>query len=408
MRMRFLLARTLRSIPYWIYRAVRLLTRPPQRDLFPSSEMMESVRRILLIKFDALGDILMTSPAIRAIRRRFPVAEIHLLTQTGVAPLARFLPGMDAVESLPCGFLLRGGRRLRRALAWVPASVRLRRARYDLILDFSGLFHSAAAAWIAGAPVRMGFYRHIPLGFFSTDGFGHFYTHEFALDENAHYADRMSRLAAAAGAAPDAGGWRLHLTGDLREAAARLLAENGIGEGGGPLVAVCPGAKWPPKRWSEAGFAGVVDLLQERGWRAVLLAGPDEKDLLDEMRRACRTAPAAVWPPAPLGVLAALLEKADAFLGNDSGPMHMAAAVGTPVIALFGPTPPWRTGPRGSPFIPLYAGLECSPCPLYFTRDRCERGHNYCMDDFRLHDVAAAVELSIERRLPPRRARPAG
>ncbi|MEK6711515.1 MAG: glycosyltransferase family 9 protein, partial [Nitrospinota bacterium] len=176
-----------------------------------------------------------------------------------------------------------------------------------------------------------------------------------------------------------------------------------------PLVVVCPGGKWPPKRWGERRFAEAVDLLQRRGWRAALAAGPGEKDMLDALRGACAAPPAAIWPPPPIGTLAALLEKADVFLGNDSGPMHIAAAVGTPVVALFGPTAPARTGPRGSPFIPLYAALECSPCPLYFTPTRCQRGHNYCMDGFRPADVAAAVELSIERRRPPRRARrPAG
>lgn len=407
MRLQVVAGKFLRSLPYFVYRLIRLLTRAPQRDAFPSSETMESVRRVLIIKLDALGDLLMTSPAIRSIRRRFPMAEVHLLVQTGVAPLARFLPGVEAVESLPCGFLLRGGKRLRRSLAWLLALGRLRRRRYDLILDFSGLFHSAAAAWAGGAPLRLGFYRHVPLGFFSTEGFGHFYTHEFALEETTHYADRMLRLAAAAGAESDPGGWRIHLTEDQRGAAGRLLAESGIGKGDGPLVVVSPGAKWAPKRWGEPRFAEVVDLLQERGWRAVLMAGPDEKGLLDSLRGACRTSPAAIWPPAPLGTVAALMEKADAFLGNDSGPMHMAAAVGTPVVAVFGPTVPGRTGPRGSPFIPLYAALECSPCPLYFTRDHCHRGHNYCMDGFRPPDVAAAVELSIERRRPPRRARPA-
>ncbi|MEK6711656.1 MAG: hypothetical protein AABZ64_13865, partial [Nitrospinota bacterium] len=203
MRIRTLAGRLLRSLPWLAHRVTRLLGRPPQRDAFPSSETMEGVRRILLIKLDALGDLMMTSPAIRALRRRFPMAEIHLLVQTGVAPLARFLPGVDAVESLPCGFLIRGGQRPRRALAWLAALPRLRRRRYDLVVDFSGLFHSSAAAWAAGAPLRLGPCRRLPLGFFSTEGFGHFYTHEFVGDEAAHYADRMNRLASAAGAEPD-------------------------------------------------------------------------------------------------------------------------------------------------------------------------------------------------------------
>jgi len=404
MRLRALAGKTLRSLPFLIHRSSGWLGRRPQRGAFPSPEMLEGVRKILAIKLDSIGDLLMTTPALRSLRRRFPGADLHLLVQPGVAPLARLLPGVDAVETLPCGFLLSGGRRLARALRWGSGLLRMRRRRYDLILDFSGLFHSAAAAWAIGAPLRLGFRRRIPLGFFSTEGFGHFYTHEFEADERGHLAEAMSALPAALGAEPDAGGWRASLTPEIRAAAERALGEAGVGRADGPLVLVSPGTKWPPKRWAQGQLAQAIDLLQARGLRVLVTTGPGEDVLLDAIRRECRTGPAFLWPPVPLETLLGILEKADVFLGHDSGPMHLAAAVGTPVVALFGPTAPARAGPRGSPFIPLYAALECSPCPLYFTRERCHRGHNYCMDGFRPSDVAAAVELSVERRRLPRRA----
>lgn len=391
MPLRSLAARLLRSLPFVIHRATSPLGRPPLRDTPPATT--GAPRRILAIKLDAIGDLLMTTPALRALRKAFPDAEIHLLAQPHVARLARLVPGPDLVEPLACGFWLSGGRRLSRAWEWIARARTLRRRQYDLVIDFTSLFHSAALAWATGAPLRLGLRRRIPLGFFTTEGFGHFFTHEFTADEDRHLADCMGLLATAVGAPADEGGWELHVPAEAREAAARLLDRLGHRPGENPLVVVHPGAKWPPKQWHARAFAGAIDLLQERGWRVVLVGGPRDGVLVETIRHACRLAPGVAWPPETIETLAGLLEHADAFLGNDSGPMHLAAAVGTPVVAAFGPTRPGRCGPRGSgPVIHLDAALACSPCPLYFTRDRCHRGHNYCMDGITTEEAASSVE----------------
>ncbi len=98
-----------------------------------------------------------------------------------------------------------------------------------------------------------------------------------------------------------------------------------------------------------------------------------------------------------------ILINTDVFIGNDSGPMHLAAAAGTPIAALYGPTHPQRCAPRGSEFVPLYASLDCSPCPLYFSNNLCHRGHNYCMDEIDPVEVAAAVVNLVKNSDTPRR-----
>lgn len=406
MSLRSALARTLRSVPWLVHGAAGAFGRKALWEVPPPPEALESVRKILAIRLDAIGDFLMTTPALRALRSRWPAAELHVLVQPGVGAVARGLPWIDRAKTLPCNFLMRADGVGRGAGRWLSGARGLRRERYDLAVDFTGLFHSAAAARATGAPVRVGFRRKLVLGHFRAEGFSHFYTHEFPPAEGLHIAQEMNLLAAALGARADDGGWEMGRDPRARLEAERVLARAGIDPEEGPLVVVHPSAKWPPKRWPSTGFAETIDILQGRGWRAVVILGPGEKEILEGLRGACRTSPVFLWPPAPLETLGALLEKADVFVGNDSGPMHMAAAMGTPVVAIFGPTQPDRCRPKGSPFTAFYAALECSPCPLYFTRERCRRGHNYCMDGFRPSSVAAAVELAADRR--KRQRRPSG
>jgi lipopolysaccharide heptosyltransferase II len=360
--------------------------------------VLESVREILAIRLDARGDFLMTTPALRALRRRWPDAKLHVLVQPGVAAFAQRVPWVDHVETLPCNFLMRltlWGAGISR---WLSGLRKLGRQEYDLVVDFSSLFHSAVAAWATQAPVRVGFRRNLPMGYFRTNGFRYFYTHEIPPGEELHIADEMNLLAAFVGAIPDEGGWEVGLERRDREEAHRILAQAEIDPEKGPFVILHPGSKWPPRRWSPICFAETLDILLEQGWSALVMGGPGDHEMVEAIRDACRTSPAILWDLKPLGTVCALMEKADVVVGNDSGPMHMAAAVGTPVVAIFGPTLPTRSGPRGSSVTTFYSDLECSPCQQYFTRDRCHRGHNYCLDDYRPSAVAAAVELAVDSR----------
>jgi len=132
-------------------------------------------------------------------------------------------------------------------------------------------------------------------------------------------------------------------------------------------VMLHPGAKWPPKRWAAENFAEVIDRLQEKGCRVAVIGGPGEEEIIETIRRSRRTSPVYLWPPEPMETIWGLMEKADAFLGNDSGPMHLAAA-GTPVVALFGPLSPHRYAPPGERITIFYSALKCSPCPMYFSK----------------------------------------
>ncbi len=159
---------SLRSIPFLLHKTVSFFGRRAFRTASPSPEKLEEVQSILAIRLDAIGDLLMTTPALRAIRRKFPQAELHLLAQPGPAALARTLLWIDRVDTLTAQFLLRGKGLLGGVIQWAHKLIKLRRRRYDMILDFTGLFHSAAAIWLIGAPLRLGFRRRLPLGYFQS------------------------------------------------------------------------------------------------------------------------------------------------------------------------------------------------------------------------------------------------
>ncbi|MFP6868554.1 MAG: glycosyltransferase family 9 protein [Nitrospinota bacterium] len=338
----------------------------------------------------------MITPALRSLKKRFPEAQIDLLVQFGVAPLAETFPNIHCIHSLPCGFLLRGGRRLAGVAAWFLKLFELRRNEYNLIIDFMGLFHSAAAAWMSRAPLRIGHRRDISLGYISLSTFGHFYTHEICSEKEDHLADQMALLPAALGAPIDREGWEVVITAEMEKAAASRLHLDGADSEKGPFVLIHPGAKWPPRRWPPEIFAKTIDILHGKGIRAILNAGPGEEAIIEAIRHHCDSNPIYLWPPVPLDTLWGMLKLSAAYLGNESGPMHMAGAAGTPVVSIFGPTQPQRVGPRGSPFIPIYSALECSPCQPYFTGEKCHRGHNYCMDEITPAD-AAAIERLINK-----------
>lgn len=391
MMIRQMAGKSLRSLPLVIYWIASRFLPGAASDVSPSPERLDNVRRILVLRLDALGDFLMATPALRSLRRRFPGARIDMLVQPGVQMLASTYPGIDETIPLRCQFLLEGPRRLSGMAAWLSALRRLRKRRYDLVVDFTSLFHSAAAARLTGAPVRVGHLRKVPLGYLETPDFGRFYTHGVRTDENAHHADRMNDLITILGGEKDDQGWETVISPEMEREAGDILRREGIRPGETPLVIIHPGGKWPPRQWAASNFARVIDVLADQGIQTVVTAGPGEEAAVQTIRNNCRSAPLILWPPVSPRAFLGLLKMADAFLGNDSGPMHMAAAAGTPTVAIFGPNSPQRVAPRGSPLVTFYSALDCSPCQQYVSRDRCHRGHNYCMDDYDPAEVAAAL-----------------
>lgn len=302
--------------------------------------------RILLIKPSSLGDIVHAFPVVSAIKAQWPTSHITWLVKRQWAELAERAEGVDRVWPVDTT-----------ATSWLKESRALRAERFALAIDLQGLLRSAVVARFSGAPIRIGFAN-------GREGSPWFYTHGVSvLDPAIHAVDRYLSVAAALGASLSEEPrfeFRL-LEEDM--AAVRALCQSKGFPVDRPWVAVSVGARWPTKRWPLTSFAAVIDQLHRAHLGPVVLIGGSEERRDTERLRSLTKSPFIdLSGEIPLRCLPALLSKATVMITNDSGPMHIAAAFGVPVIALFGPTSAIRTGPYGPGHHVLTGRVSCSPC----------------------------------------------
>jgi len=344
---------------------------------------MADYRRILFIKPSSLGDIVHAMPALLAIRLAYPSATITWLVKRQWADLVERIEGVDRVWPLAPGL---GG--------WLSEVPGLREQRFDVAIDLQGLFRSAAMGWISGAPQRVGFAN-------AREGSPWFYTHRVSVPTvEVHAVDRYLSVAQALGAGmvekPE---FRFRIRQSDREEVDRLLNQAGLPPGTN-WVAINVSARWPTKRWPAVFFAASADYIQEEGLGAVVfIGGPDERSDVAAVKALMKTSAVDLTGATTVGLLPALLHKAGLFLTNDSGPMHIAAAVGTPVVALFGPTSATRTGPYGAGHRVLTGQVPCSPC---FNRSCRNPVTLECLHKVSPEQVMAAVRAQLVSRVASR------
>jgi heptosyltransferase-2 len=329
----------------------------------------------VIVKFpNWIGDAVLASPFVSALRAHWPRAHLAALARTRVRPVALRTPGIDEVVEEPDGFS--------RGLCAL-----LRRGEYDIAFSLSSTLAAPAAFAVARIPVRIGF---------TGEWRGTFLTSAIRpLPRSVHQVEHYLALAGAAGVRhPDTGllGWRM-LREDRLEAE-RFLAEcadAGAGAGAGKgLVAFAPGAAYgPAKRWFPRRWAALGDRLAlERGCRVVIVGGAGEKAAADEIARIMARPPFMAAGRLSLGGTAALLKRCVTFVSNDSGLMHVGAAAGVPTIGLFASTNPDWTGPYGAAHTAIWNRVACSPC----YRRRCLPGRAYaCLDSLTVDQVMSAL-----------------
>jgi len=309
--------------------------------------MPTEFRRILLIKPSSLGDVVHALPAAAALKRRFPGASLTWLVKTQWAGV---LEGSSALDNILAVDLSLGG--------WPGAIRAVRAGGFDLVVDLQGLFRSAVLGWFSSARVRVGFAN-------GREGSPWFYTQRVAVDDAAmHAVNRYLRIPQALGGiseSREALEFPLALDGAADERVGKMLLSAGIMPRS-PLVVINAGARWVTKRWPTAAFAEVSDQLQKEGARVAVIGSAGEYHPAGTMMGHMKTPAVDLVGKTTIKELIALLRRARLLITNDSGPMHLAAALGTPVVALFGPTDPSRTGPYGPGHRVLRSGVPCSPC----------------------------------------------
>ncbi len=346
---------------------------------------------ILIVKLSAIGDVIHTLPALTALRRRYPDAHIAWLVEEAAADL---VIGHRAVDRVLVSRRKRWLRRLRGAgrkesLREMRAFLRaLRDTRYDLILDFQALLKSAVLIALARGRRKVGFgpgLEHMEHSYLFLN------ERVPAVDMEIHALDRGLMLLEALGIPRGPVTYDLPVGKSEQRAVDELLRRRGI-DASKPLVAVNPVAKWETKLWSPASFARLADRLVDRcGARVVFTGSAQDRPVIADIRSRMAFAAANLAGETSLKTLAALYRCCRLLVSTDTGPMHLACAVGTPVVALFGPTAPWRTGPYGQRHRVVRTGIACSPC---FKRT-CPLGTGDCMREIPVSRVFAAAELSF-------------
>ncbi|MBI3003759.1 MAG: lipopolysaccharide heptosyltransferase II, partial [candidate division NC10 bacterium] len=322
--------------------------------------------RILVRGTNWVGDALLTTPALAAVRRTFPRAHLSLLVRPWVADLFKGNPAVDEI-------LLYESAGLHRGLAGKVRLARdLRRRKFDLAVLFQNAFDAALLAWLARVPERVGF---------ATQGRSPLLTRAVPVPpalKRCHEVEYYLELVRALGYEGESGEPVLVVTPEEQEGADRLLGEAGC-DAAAPFVVLNPGAVYgTAKRWPAERFGALADRLLAGGLRPVLVGAPSDAPAAAEVR-AASTHPEEVVDltgRTDLKTLAGVLARARGFVTNDTGAMHVAAAVGTPLVAIFGPTDPATTAPVSRHAALVRRPVFCSPCLLRECPidHRCMRG----------------------------------
>jgi heptosyltransferase-1 len=336
-------------------------------------ELPHPPRKILIIKPSALGDVVHTLPIFNLLRRKWPDAHISWLIGTQFASLLHEHPQLDELVTFDRRRFGRGWYDPRAAIGLMRFLKNLSKKNFDLVIDLQGLLRSGWLSLFTKAPVRVGFANARELAHL-------FYTHRVPVKSlEQHAIDRCLNVTEALGCGR--GPIEFHFATDERDRAAVDEMTSGLGK----FAVLLPGTNWVTKRWPPERFAALVQPLREKfGLRSVIAGGSDVAEIASQI-----SADLNLVGKTTLRELVVLLERAELVIANDSGPMHIAAALKKPLVAMYGPTNPIRTGPYEKLDSVVRVDLPCSPC---YSR-KCS--HISCMKFLEIEPVltVAAEQL---------------
>ncbi len=351
---------------------------------------------ILLIRLRLIGDVVFTTPIPRALKRAFPASRLAYLVEPAAAPVVSGNPHIDEVivAPRPAG--------LTRVLVDLALARRLRRQRYDLVIDLHGGPRSAWLALATGAPQRIGYV---------VQGRTWMYTRSVprpralrARHSVVNQWDLLEVIEGWPGTVPDPGRDAVAMSADPRAEAriAARLARAGVGPADELIVAHVSAGN-PFRRWPEAAFVTLVTGLAgaSPARRIVLSSGPSDREAAGRIAAAAKQALGAAaarvvdFGEFDLAELRALVVRSRLFVGGDTGPLHIAATTGTPIVGIYGPTESARSAPWRDRRFPTeaveVAGLPCRPCDQRI----CEPGDFRCLTTLRPEDVLSAAERAM-------------
>jgi lipopolysaccharide heptosyltransferase II len=329
--------------------------------------------RVLVWKLSAVGDVILSTPSLRAVRRQFPNSRITLVVGRASHEAVARCPYLTDVILYDRRRKDRGARGLWKFIR------RLQHEAFDLSLDLQNSRTTHLAAWLAGIPVRIGYRRKY--GWLLNRGV-RLPRVVLAPVAHQHYLLRKGGIMPA--------GEILEVwPSALEEQTAQRLMPLEPSDGGRPLVGLHPGGsgRWQSKRWDIDRWAQLCDQLAQRNVRVVVTGGPEEHALARALEQATSSPPLILVGQTSLMELACIIKHCDVFIAHDSSPLHLAAAVGTPTIALFGPTDPPRHLPPTFRGQVIQKKVFCSPCYSPY----CRTITHACMKRITVEEVLTAV-----------------
>lgn len=341
------------------------------------------MRRILIVRLSALGDIVHALPVLARLRQAFPDAEIDWLVEENYAATLTLAQGLTrrVIVRAKADSSAADTRSFAAGMGYLRAASFLRAQRYDVALDLQGLLKSAVWARSSGAHRVIGFDReHLrePLA-------ASFYTETVAADGAGHVIGKNLSILRALQVDPGPVALRVepHASQDL----VKTIQAAG---GSGGYIVINPGAAWPNKCWPRERFAALARELRYRtGLQSLVTWGPKERALADAVASGSAGA-ASPAPPTSVADLAALMQSAALVISGDTGPLHIGAAVGAPIVGLFGPTRPERNGPW-DPRDEVISRADTCVC---HHKRQCVRGAP-CINEISLDEVLSAAERRL-------------
>ena len=323
--------------------------------------MPADYKNILVIKPSALGDIVLALPALSALRRSFPQARISWLVRPEFAPLLEDHPHLTQTILFDRRLLGKAWYQPRAMRGLVALVRQLRHSRFDAVVDLQGLFRTACLAWLTGCPRRFGMAN-------AREGASLFYTHKVPqTPECIHLVDYYLKVVKEMGASDLRVEFVLGSGAASGAAVKRLLAQQGVGPDG--YVVLVPASSDPDKCWPAERFATIADMIStEMGLAVVACGTAAEGRAIEEVQRFARTAVVNLAGRTSVPELVAVLRGARLVVSNDTGPGHMAAALGVPLVMLFSWSNPARIAPYRRP--------QCMVAREPFGRGGRIRSHN--------------------------------
>jgi lipopolysaccharide heptosyltransferase I len=317
----------------------------------PEYKLPDDISRILVVKPSSLGDIIHSLPFLNALRGRFRGAKIHWVVARGLDGLLEGHPMIDRLLIINKDQWRKISRANETAGELKKLFSELRREKYDLVVDLQGLLRSGLITLATGARIRVGFKE-------AREGSTLFYTHRVRDGRDIHAVDRYMKLAASLGC-------------NTSNIMFPLLTEP-CSPGFNEYAVLAPGARWSTKMWPPESFGTLASLLP---LKSVVIGSSADKEVSDMVVGKSEGKAVSLSGRTNLRELAGLIKNARFMVCNDTGPMHIAAALNVPVFAVFGPTNPARTGPYGNIHTIIREDLDCSPCYRRKCNDlRCMNG----------------------------------